>query len=150
MIPKYLGRTYHDFDRDCVYYHVIPFNIIIQLCRRAWYFFKTGISPDYVEEKIREAYVRGKDELGSQLLEARAVTQELDYRIQKMKVNHQRELLVMKHQGYQEGLHQALRVMKEQVDRQANPQVIIVKEKVKATVVREEETLSEKDYEIVE
>lgn len=139
-VPKYLGRTYLDYDRDVVVFHIIPLNICIQFWRRAWYFLKTGISPDIVEKEIQTAYENGLLAGTEKMKYFMFRCTDLEFRMEHMKAMHQRELLIMKSQGFQEGMNAALREHVKQ------PAPIVVK--VSKNVM--EEILTEKDYEIVE
>jgi hypothetical protein len=58
-IPKRFGLTWRDFDRDWMYYHIIPFNIVIAAIR--WLYMKLRY---YVPDKLdrywsTQVYQRG-------------------------------------------------------------------------------------------
>lgn len=69
-VPKRFALTYYSFDQDAFYFHLIPFNTIIAICRRVYQVFVWEIPAQFVEweRAWRRTHPkpnkRGRDERG--------------------------------------------------------------------------------------
>lgn len=48
-VPKRFALTYYSFDQDAFYFHLVPFNTIIAICRRVYQVFAWEIPSAFVE-----------------------------------------------------------------------------------------------------
>ena len=62
VIPKGYGLVYWDFCRDEAIFLPIPLNILARMGRIIYWRFVYGLFPDKFEQKLQDAYYKGKSE----------------------------------------------------------------------------------------